>query len=127
MQLYFCYRLWIISERRWWPVATVVVVLSVSSAAIFYGVRRRILLNRYRTHRLELVCIRWQGFTHSGPIPESKMPVSVHVDQGRTRKANGTALVPGPVYVHVATGLTADIILSTMTGFFLLRSRNGAE
>jgi len=45
----------------------------------------------------------------------------------RTRKANDTALVPGPVYVHIATGLAADIILSTMTGFFLLRSRNGAE
>jgi len=81
----------------------------------------------YRAHKLKLVSIRRQGFSRTGPILESKKPVSVNVYRSRTRKANGTALMPGSVYVHIATGLTADIILSTMTGFFLLRSRNGAE
>ena len=51
-----------------------------------------------------------------------KMHVSNSID-GLIVTANGTLLVA----IYLTMGLAADILLSTMTGFFLLRSRNGAE
>lgn len=42
VQLYFCYRLWIISQRLWWPLAPVVALLFVSLGAACYAVRSRI-------------------------------------------------------------------------------------
>jgi len=39
----------------------------------------------------------------------------------------GTANETLSVAIHLTTALAADILLSTMTGFFLLRSQNGAE
>jgi len=51
-----------------------------------------------------------------------KMHVSNSID-GLTRTANRTLLVA----IHLTMALAADTLLSTMTGFFLLRSRDGAE
>ena len=76
MQLYFCYRLWVISQRLWWPVVPVVALLLASLGGVVYGVRECLLRWYVRIHSLMVVNTRRQSSINHGPVVRLTMHVS---------------------------------------------------
>ena len=55
VQLYFCYRLWVISQRVWWPFVPIITLLLASLGGALYGVSEYLLSLYARIHSLMTV------------------------------------------------------------------------
>jgi len=98
------------------------VLLFASLCGAVYAVRKCLRFYQFRVQGYMNVITRRQGSMKE----ISPVILTMHVSNSinaLTGTANGTLLVA----IYLTMGLAADILLSAMTGFFLLRSRNGAE